>query len=361
MDRKLKVIHFITSVRRGGRERQLCTIVSHNDTEVQDIRIMYLYDAKESYIGEFGITEDKLIRIRAAGRIARALEIYRVLRKEKPDAVYSWGALESFYILLLKPLLKYHFINGSIRHGIVSRSLAQYWRMLLLHLSGSIVANSGAGLKANHLRRGQVLYNGIDPKFLEVKEAAGDILEFRKRLISPVFISVANLVPYKDYITVLNALSELRKSGKNFTYLVIGEGPERKNIGESIQKHGLEPHVHLLGSTARVAEYLSISDLFIHSSKGEGCSNAILEAMAAGLPVIASDTGGTSEIIRPAFGRLFPYQDATRLTSHLQEFIESGTMRKKMGEQARNEIIERFSIQRMMTDYYRILAAICSR
>jgi len=354
-----KVIHFITSLKRGGRERQLCTIFSHNDPDFQDIRIMFLYNSDDSYIEEFNIPKDKLIHIRSKDRLSRMKEIAKVLRRERPDAVYSWGAPESFFALMLKPFFSYRFINGSIRHGIVSGSLAQYWRMLLLHLSGNIVANSRAGLKANHLGRGYVLYNGIDPKFLATINPEKKFSEMRNTLNHPVLISVANLVPYKDYFTVLKALAAIRDKGIRFSYLIIGEGPERKAIEESISRYRLHEEVTLLGSTSEVAQYLAISDIFIHSSKGEGCSNAILEAMAAGLPVIATDTGGTSEVVNSSTGRLFPYQDQEQLIIRLEELIASDSVMKSLGVQSRNEIIERFSIERMMKDYYQIIEKIC--
>jgi len=228
---------------------------------------------------------------------------------------------------------------------------------MILHLSRYIVANSKAGLKANSLNRGDVMYNGLDKQFLSDIESSPEdnSIKADSNNNTVLLVSVANLVPYKDYKTVLNALHKVKQSGYPFRYFIIGEGPERPAIESLIISLDLKNEVVLLGRQTDVKSYLKIADVFIHSSRGEGCSNAILEAMAAGLPVIASNTGGTAEIVDSTVGRLFEYKNAEQIALHLIELISSSETRRSLSLNSKIKINTNFSIERMMNDYYTIL------
>ncbi len=355
----IKILHLISSLTRGGRERQLATIVANTNREQYPSRVVYFNKREQSYFDEYGLTNVSL-QVKSKGKWKRLLELNQILKKEQPDIVLTWGNGESVSILLLKPFHKLQFINGSIRHGIRSKKFSNYFRTLVLHLSQHVLANSRAGLKANNLRRGYVLYNGVDEKFLK---PLPDSDKTRKELAgvpdhTPVLISVANLVPYKDYFTVLKTLKHINEAGQDFYYLILGDGPMRSEIEATIQKYDLKNNIRIVGNVENVSDYLKISDVFVHSSKGEGCSNAILEAMAAGLPIISSNTGGTPEIVTKNNGFLFEYQNAEELQKQLSWCLENKEKCKKLGEHSLNAIKKHFAISRMMEDYYKIISNI---
>ncbi|MDD2279769.1 MAG: glycosyltransferase, partial [Bacteroidales bacterium] len=294
------------------------------------------------------------------GKLKRLVELHKVLKSEKPNIVYTWGNGESVSILLLKPFHNFKFINGSIRHGIRSKRFSHYFRTVVLHLSQNIVANSKAGLKANNFRKGSVLYNGIEDKFFQplINRSAT-----RQKLTGipdniPLIVSVANLVPYKDYFSVLDALKDFKVTGHNFFYLILGDGPMRLSIEDKIASHNLQHNVRIVGNVENVSDYLKVSDIFIHSSKGEGCSNAILEAMAAGLPIIASNTGGTSEIVTSECGMLFDYKNAAFLNGCIASLIEDSEKRVQFGKNSYDNAIKNFTMQRMMIEYYQIIESL---
>ncbi|MFW5887030.1 MAG: glycosyltransferase [Bacteroidota bacterium] len=355
----MKIIHLISSLTRGGRERQLATIIANTNWEQYPSQLLYFNKRKNSYIDEYGLTRVST-QVKSKGKWKRLVELNHILKKEQPDVVLTWGNGESVSILLLKPFHKFHFINGSVRHGIRSRKFSHYFRTLVLHLSQHVLANSKAGLKANNLRRGIVLYNGVDEKFLK---PLPDRVKTRKELTGvpdtiPIMISVANLVPYKDYFTILKALKQIKEAGQAFYYLILGDGSMRSEIEATIQKYDLKDNIRIVGNVENVSDYLKISDIFVHSSKGEGCSNAILEAMAAGLPVVASDTGGTSEITNSQNSILFQFKNVEELKNSILYYLQNNQARNEAGKQSKKIVYERFSIQRMMEDYYQILNAV---
>lgn len=352
----VKIKHIISSLSRGGRERQLAILVSNTNLEKYPTKIIYFNKKTNSYIDEYGL-QDTAIQIKQKGKFKRFIELHKVLKSEKPDIVYTWGNGESISILLLKPFHCFKFINGSVRHGVRAKKFSHYFRTLILHLSKNIVANSKAGLKVNGLSKGELLYNGIENKFLE---PLSNRYSRRQELVNvaqevPLIISVANLVPYKDYFTVLKALKMLKEDGFKFYYLILGDGPMRKEVDAKISHYGLNQSIRIFGNVENVTEFLKISDIFIHSSKGEGCSNAILEAMAAGLPIIATNTGGTLEIVTADNGFLFGYQSTNELYNHIKEFLTNPDKAKLMGRRSKEIIEKDFSITRLMEEYYRII------
>lgn len=288
----------------------------------------------------------------------RLVQIRSLIKDQNPDLIWTWGGFEASIGVLMTLLLRITHVNGSIRHGIVRLNKKQLWRMFILHLSRYRVANSKAGLKANRLKKGFVLYNGLDTQFFDTdKNAEKEIL--RQFNIPPdnlVLISVANLVPYKDYKTVIKALGEILAERKyKFQYLIIGEGPERHHLERLIKELNLQANITIAGRRKDIRCLLISADIYIHSSRGEGCSNAILEAMAAGLPIIATDTGGTSEIVEKENGICFQFKNIYQLKKSILMLFDKPDLRNRMGNNSRKLAFEKYSATFFFQKYYKIL------
>lgn len=320
------VLHLISSLGRGGRERQISVICRHEQTTRNTV--LYYNHSNTDYIREYGL-ENRVIRLPQRSSIGRIRDIRQVINDKAAGVIVSWGIMESVLFLIAHILWRKPFINFSIQHGIRGKKISHYFRSFLCWISPQVVANSRAGLAANNIKPSptrRVLYNGIENRFrqsLEGEELARQRMKLIKQYSGQevIFVSVANLVPYKDYLTVLEAMNRL-KNDFAFIYLIIGEGPMRPAIEQKILEHGLAGQVCLLGSIENVSDYLAISDYQIHSSKGEGVANAILEGMYAGLPVIASKVGGVPETVFPGSSSLFTYQDTTELYTLLKNVRE---------------------------------------
>jgi glycosyltransferase involved in cell wall biosynthesis len=362
--KKIVAIHFKSSLSRGGAERQLLTLYRYNNREKQDLKILYLNENRNNtYLDEYKVDEADLIKISNKNLFMRSWKICKVLNKLKPDILFCWGNYEFILSLPYAILNKnVNIVNGSIRHGVVSLKIGHIVRFIVLQLSRNIVANSKAGLRANRIKKGFILYNGVDKKF-DAKMKEGNKAFARKKVVpylknEILLISVANFVPYKDYSTVLQSLKQVLDMGFNFYYIILGDGPLRQSIEREIDQLWLSKNVRILGRVNNVQDYLNISDIMIHSSKGEGCSNSIIEAMFSSLPIVASRVGGIPEYVDDDNGVLFEYKNGKQLTNALVKLLSDRDLMERMGRVSYQRAKQYFTAQKMLDKYYEIIERI---
>jgi glycosyltransferase involved in cell wall biosynthesis len=149
-------------------------------------------------------------------------------------------------------------------------------------------------------------------------------------------VSVGRLCPFKGFDTLIRAFSYLHKEYPKSRLTIYGEGKERSKLEELIRSLGLQKKVFLPGTTQAIQEALLKADLFIFPSHYEGFPNALCEAMAAGLPVIASNCSGNIDIIRDGIdGRLFPVGNVEALTRIIRELLSDKAQCKRLAHNAR--------------------------
>jgi glycosyltransferase involved in cell wall biosynthesis len=146
-------------------------------------------------------------------------------------------------------------------------------------------------------------------------------------------VCVANLIAYKGHATLLAAVRQLRPSG--WSLLLVGEGPERESIEREIISADLQEQVFLLGPRLDVHDILDTADLLVLPSYSEGMPNAVLEAMAHGIPVVASDVGGVRSLLGSGAGTVVAPRDEKALAEALQRLIDDPALRTDMGAKGR--------------------------
>jgi len=181
-------------------------------------------------------------------------------------------------------------------------------------------------------------------------------IALRSRLDLPadarVVVFVGRLVPEKRVDLLTGIWSSVREIVPRARLLIVGSGPE-----EVVLKHKANDGILFLGSQADVTPYLQASDLFVLPSAAEGLSLALLEALACGLPVIATSVGGNPEVIRHLeTGWLTPPDDPPALTEAIVTLLEDERLQSKLRENARAHAIQNYSLVKMadrLVDLYR--------
>jgi glycosyltransferase involved in cell wall biosynthesis len=162
-------------------------------------------------------------------------------------------------------------------------------------------------------------------------------------------IMIARLCEQKDHATLFRALRELRDLEWHLD--LIGDGPLRKNIGQRVEELGLGERVSVLGLREDAAQLLARAHVYLLIANWEGFPRSILEAMRAGLPVIASDVGGVSESVADGTsGFLIPRSDVRVLADRLRRLIDSPPLRLTMGKEGRVRYEQRFTFERALDE-----------
>jgi sugar transferase (PEP-CTERM/EpsH1 system associated) len=207
--------------------------------------------------------------------------------------------------------------------------------------------------------RFDVLYNGVDCRRFapsEQRAALRDALGFGTDEL--VILTVASLSPIKGHAALLEAAARVVASTRRrLRFLWLGEGVERARLEARICALGLGAVVQMPGSSDRVPQYMAAADLFVLPSELEGMSNAILEAMASGLPVVAQAVGGNPELVdHEHSGLLCPAGDTGALAAAIGRLARNDVERRTMGGAARRRAEQIFSLDAMLVryaDFYR--------
>jgi glycosyltransferase involved in cell wall biosynthesis len=213
-------------------------------------------------------------------------------------------------------------------------------------------------MRASGLPRGRlgVIHNGIDPG--PSPEAAGRAAaRARLGLWSDAFIvgTVARLDPVKDLETLLRGFATARASHPDARLVVVGDGTERAALERIAASLGLGGSVLFLGERHDVREILPAFDVFVNTSVTEGVSITILEAMAAGLPVVATAVGGTPEVIVDGQqGILVPARSPEKIGQAILELARNPALRQRLGTAGRRRVQDRFTVDRMVAEYMEV-------
>jgi glycosyltransferase involved in cell wall biosynthesis len=201
-----------------------------------------------------------------------------------------------------------------------------------------------------------IIRNGIDVEryfYPECREGKRRALGIEKG--SFVIGNVARLVRLKNHRFLLDIFKELLKDISSLRLVLVGDGPLRKELEAYARGIGPSNSVMFLGERKDIAEMLSVFDLFILPSLTEGISITLLEAMAAGTPVVASEVGGNPEIVgNEKTGLLLPLHNKQQWIEAIRSLINNENKRKSLSQMARSEISERFNLGKMVENYEKI-------
>ncbi|MGQ0721230.1 MAG: glycosyltransferase [Candidatus Eiseniibacteriota bacterium] len=198
-----------------------------------------------------------------------------------------------------------------------------------------------------------VIYNGID---LGGRPEPAGRAPARARLSLPpdrfVIGTVARLDPVKDHAALLEACATIRAAVPSAHLVLVGDGPERAALERRAGELGVLEAVTFAGSRADARLLLPGFDLYVNSSRYEGVSLTIIEAMAAGLPVVATRVGGTPEVIDDGrTGVLVPPGDPSALAAAAVDLARDPSRRRLLAAAARDEAERRFALERMLEEY----------
>ncbi len=374
---KVKIVYVIGTLDVGGTEGQLVELVLRLDQDRFDPVVCCLSPggALEGLLTERGIPVHVVnfrgFRkatggfIRSAPHVARAVvRLWRLLRGERPAIVHGflfWAYILGGLVARAARVPIFVSSRRSLGHFKADKPHYLFWERMVNRITDLVIANSEAVRQDVILRerlpasKVMVIYNGLDLSRFDIPpdEQLRESLGLSKR--APVIGIVANFIHYKGYEFFLEAWASVVKKCPEGVALLVGDGPLRQEFEAKVEAVGLGQWVRFLGTRQDVPRLLALMDLVVHPSLEEGFSNAILEAMAAGRPVIATTVGGNAEaVIQGKTGLLVPPRDSEALANAMLRLLEHPAEAAEFGGAGRRRVAEQFQLPAMVRQYQEV-------
>jgi glycosyltransferase involved in cell wall biosynthesis len=350
-----------TELEMGGKERLLYEFVARADRSRFQIAVCCLKPGgyfKDKLVAMGVPFYDNLLHHRFDALAFRELEC--VIRTEKSQIVETFAHpntvifsfLAKLRSLVERVVVSYHAV-GTDAHGAVVRP---YLRPLLRRLDAHIAVAEiqkrqlvdVEGLRADTVR---VIHNGVDTGLFRPADA-GERGAVRRALgVGPsdvVLMAVGSLKPVKAMDVLLRAAAPLMRSHDRVRLVVVGDGPDRAALGSLARDLGIADRVSFLGLRTDVDTLLRAADAVVLASRSEALPTVLLEAMATGLPVVATRVGGVPEVVeQDGSGVLVPPDDAGALGVALERVVADEALRTRWGRRGRAIAESRFRIETM--------------
>jgi glycosyltransferase involved in cell wall biosynthesis len=201
--------------------------------------------------------------------------------------------------------------------------------------------------------RVQLFNNGIDVSaYVFDQTSKNDAKDLLGLTDNTVLLFVGRLDPIKSLSTILEAIKIALKSYPAFHLLIVGDGSERSFLEDQVRVLGIDKNVTFAGNQKDVLPYLQAANIFVLPSITEGISNALLEAMAAGLACMATPVGGNNEVLAHGkYGRMVPVRDVRAWAEALVDLGNNAQLRDRLGEIARLRISEHYDFNIVGNQY----------
>jgi L-malate glycosyltransferase len=346
---QIPVAVFLTSFHPGGTERQMTELIQRLDRSRFEVHVA-CFHREGAWLPRVEacapITEFPIAGFTRPATLARAAAFARWCRARRIAVVQTCDFYANAFALPAAAFAGVPARIASRRELAPDNSVAQIaLQRQAYRCARAVVANSTAA--AERLR-----HEGIPASRIHVISNGVSLDRFSfEREARPIrtILTVANLRKEKAHEVLFAALAQLAPHHPALRLRVAGDGPRAGELRALAASLGVADRIAFLGHREDVAALLEEADLFVLSSRSEAFPNSVVEAMAAGLPVIAAAVGGLLELVEPGrTGVLVPPDDPYALASALDSLIRSPERARLLGEAARAEIAQRYSFDRMV-------------
>lgn len=351
--RKLRICHLSMTLRTGGLERLLVDFGRFHDTSRYDLSFVALAalgpPAEELQAAGYTVHSIGMPNISKSKAIQ---ELRKYLKTARIDVLHTHNTFPHFYGAMAARWAGVRTIVNTQHGRGCGTGWKSLWQFRLANrLSARIV---GVSEDATRLCQSQdprsaskmeCIWNGIDI----------DRFAYTGPNTAPIAISVARLSPEKDYPTLFRAIRKVIVIHPRFRLKLVGNGGERQMLEKMAVDLKIDQHVEFLGERSDVPELLRTAGFYVSSSKTEGISLTLLEAMAVGLPIVTTSVGGNPEIVMEGVtGKLVPPLNPDALAVAIIDMIEEHESWPHMAEVGRLRVEQNFSVRNMVYSYEKL-------
>ncbi|MFQ5539515.1 MAG: glycosyltransferase [Candidatus Binatia bacterium] len=366
MSQRIRVLYFIGTLEIGGTEGQLVELVKRLDRQRFEPVVCCLFSGGP-YVSVLSDarTQVEIMNFPDPWTFSRPhmvlkhfFGLVKYIGRMRPHVVHGflfWAYVIGTIAACAARVPVIVSSRRSLGHFKAGRSFYLCLERIVNSITRVVVANSEAVrqdvIRQEKLPTGKVLviHNGLDPSRFVIKpnELLRESLGLRER--SPLIGVIANVIYYKGHSFFLDAWARILDKCPDAIALLVGDGPLKEDVEAKVDAIGLSESARFLGTRHDIPELLALMDILVHPSLEEGFSNAILEAMAAGKPVVATDVGGNPEaVIHGETGLLVPPRDPAALADAVAELFSDPRRADQMGKAGRERVEKEFRIDRMV-------------
>jgi sugar transferase (PEP-CTERM/EpsH1 system associated) len=362
---RLKILHIIHSLHIGGLENGVVNLINHLDSG-KFSHVICCVDSSGPMQERIINKEVEIFELKKKGRdYLLPFKLIKIINRVRPDIVHTrnWATIDGVIGARLAGIRK--IIHGE--HGREASDPAgtntvrkKVRRILSPWISKFVTVSSelrnwlinDVGISQSKVTQ---IINGVDTmKFIPIKDKG--LSKKRIGLDPNTFVigTVGRLDPVKDYITLFRAFRNIlhEKKIRNARLLIVGEGPLKDDLKRIAKDFNISKEIIFIGQRRDIHLIYPCMDVYVLPSIAEGISNTILEAMACGLPVIATAVGGNPELVNDGkSGFIFTSGDHGRLTEKLSFYHHNHIILKEHGLNGRSRAEKKFPLSRMVREY----------
>jgi len=358
--RKIRVLNLLTNFHIGGTERQVTNIALKLDSSRFDLHLACLRNSGEllEELKDLNVPrpEFRIGSLYSFATLIQGLRLIRYLKRNRIEMVHSYGTYPNIFTVPAAWLAGVPVVIASIRdRGDILPPWQRWLQKVVCRFADCVLVNAST-IKDTLIDQGYcgdnivVIPNGVMPSTdISLRDGKELRAEIGIPAAAPVVILFSRLNRMKGIEYFLEATVLVLKQFPDVKFVIAGDGGNRAELEAYTAKLGVAGSVLFIGFRTDLPDLLREADISVLPSLSEGLSNSLLEAMQAGVPVIATDVGGNPEIVDDGVsGLLVPVRDSEALAKAMIRMFADPAMRKCMGAAARIRIATTFSMERSL-------------
>lgn len=354
----LSILIFCKTLLKGGAEKQALTLSKLLTEKKTDIILINWCGNKIDTANLDYIKNNSIKYIGLKGNpIMKLIHFLKIIKIERISIILSYLTLANFIAGITKLFHRKLLTIGGIRTEKLPFYKFFFEKLVHNYLNDATVFNNFSA-RDKFERKGfnpgkiYVIHNTIHVPPLEKNNKPKDGINI---------ISVSRFVKSKDFRTALYSFKNLleRNKSKNLYYYIVGYGPLEQDIRLLAEHLEIISEVKILINPSNISDILKNCDIYLCTSLFEGLSNSIMEAMAAGLPIVATDVGDNRYLVKDGYnGYLAPCKDINRIVEKLEHLLKFGNVRKEFGNNSYNIIKNGFTQEKFLRNYLELFSKI---